>query len=271
MNEADNNQWMTQITNKQVLDKIKDYMEKDYVLGIMLWGSRATGFGESDTDWDALVLVTDEYYNTLKVKETAYVLYNLDIEPKKVLIDFSLWSEECAHQILTSPKDIDHWAWVEGKIIYDPYGKVIKWKEAISHYPENEHEQRLKTKFIDLLVSRYYAMVTEKRGYTPDSMLNLYRAIITAIHLWFTLQKSWTPSLKWWTEHAKRMGMKEDIYALFSNLLENPSIQQLIKVETVLKDEIKNQGYVFPDDILQVLLEGVHVTGRAYMLKHSYL
>ena len=271
MNETHSGQWSTLITNPVVLDKINEYKKNRDVLGIMLWGSRATGFGESDSDWDALVLITNAYYNTLDVKETAFVVRDEDKDPNNIIIDFSLWSEECAHQLWKSPKDIDHWAWVEGKIIYDPQGKMTQWKEKISRYPDEEHEKRLKTKFVDFIVSRYYAMVTDKRGYKPDSKLNLYRAIITAIHLWFTLQKSWTPSLKWWTEHARRMGMTDDIYNLFSDTLVNPSIQQIMKIETFLKEELSSQGYDFPEDILQILLETVHVTGRPFVIKHSYL
>ncbi len=271
MDNTDNDQWLNLITNPEVLDKIKEYMQDENVLGIMLWGSRATGFGESDSDWDALVLVTNDYYNKLSVKETAFVVYDEDKEPKKVMIDFSLWSEECAHQVLNSPKDIDHWAWVEGKIIYDPQGIMAQWKEKISRYPKEEHEERLKSKFVDMVVARYYATVTKNRGYNPDSKLNAYRAIITAIHIWFTLKKSWTPSLKWWTEHARRMGMKDEVYTLFSDTLENPDVQEIMKVETFLKEEILSQGYDFPNDILQVLLETVHVTGRPAVIKHSYL
>ena len=85
-------------------------MRDSNVIGIMLWGSRATGFGASDSDWDALVLVTNEYYNGLDVKETAYVVIDESTESKKVLIDFSIWFEECAQQIYESPMDIDHWA-----------------------------------------------------------------------------------------------------------------------------------------------------------------
>jgi len=271
MKDKRNDQWMDLISNLDVSRKIKEYMQKEYVLGIMLWGSRATGFGAVDSDWDALILVTNDYYNELKIKETAYVLYDEESDPKKVLIDFSIWSEECASQILDSPKDIDHWAWVEGKIIFDPQGKMAYWRDKIVRYPEEEHEERLKYKFVDLVISRYYAMVTEKRGYSPDSKLNAYRAILAGIHLWFTLKKSWTPSLKWWTEHAKRMGMRDEIYALFSETLNDPNIQQLLKVETFIRKEILSQGYDFPNDYLQMLLKTVHLTGRPLAIRHSYL
>jgi hypothetical protein len=265
------NQDIHLITDQQVKSKIEEYMLDQNVLGIMLWGSRATGFGAPDSDWDALVLVTDEYYNGLDVKDTAFVVIDESIEPRKVLIDFSIWSEECAQQICESPMDIDHWAWIEGIIIHDPKGKMTEWKKKISRYPEEEHEERLKSKFVQLVVARYYAMVTEKRGYEPDSKLNLYRAMLSAVHLWFSLQKVWTPSLKWWSKHAKHIGMNEEIFTLFSDTLKNPSLDNISQIENYLKDEIIAQGYTFPNDFLQMLLETVHRKGRPHVIKHSYL
>ena len=271
MEKTSKNRKLDLITNPQVKEKIEEYKQDPNVLGIMLWGSRATGFGASDSDWDALVLVNNNYYNKLDVKETAYVVIDESIEPRKVLIDFSIWSEECAQQIYESPMDIDHWAWIEGKIIYDPENKMSKWKKKISRYPEDEQEERLKSKFVQMVVARYYAVVTRKRGFEPDSKLNLYRAILSAIHLWFSLQKSWTPSLKWWSKHAKRIGMDEEIYTLFSDALKIPTLEKIDQIENYLKEEILSQGFTFPNDFLQMLLETVHHKGRPYVIKHSYL
>lgn len=266
-----NNKSLDIITDPQVKSKIEEYMQDSNVLGIMLWGSRATGFGASDSDWDALVLVTNEYYDGLDVKETAYVVIDESTKPRKVLIDFSIWSEECAQQIYESPMDIDHWAWIEGTIIHDPQRKMAEWKKKISSYPEEEQEERLKSKFVQMVVARYYAMVTVKRGFEPDSKLNLYRAILSAIHLWFSLQKTWTPSLKWWSKHAKRIGMNEETYILFSDALKTPTLDNIGQIEKYLKDEIIAQGYTFPNDSLQMMLETVHRKGRPYVIKHSYL
>jgi len=271
MKRANDNQTLDIITDPQVRTKIEEYIQDTNVLGIMLWGSRATGFGASDSDWDALVLVTDKFYNGLDMKETAYVVIDELTEPRRVLIDFSIWSEECAQQIYESPMDIDHWAWIEGTIIHDPIGKMVEWKKKISRYPEEEQEERLKSKFVQLLVARYYAVVTAKRGFEPDSKLNLYRAILSAIHLWFSLQKTWTPSLKWWSKNAKQIGMNEETFILFSDALKNPTLDNIGLIENYLKEEIIAQGYTFPNDFLQMLLETIHRDGRPYVIKHSYL
>ena len=62
MEKTDRNQDKDLISNPQVREKIEDYKQNTSVLGIMLWGSRATGFGATDSDWDALILVTNNYY-----------------------------------------------------------------------------------------------------------------------------------------------------------------------------------------------------------------
>jgi predicted nucleotidyltransferase len=259
------------ITEQKVREKIEEYMLDPNILGIMLWGSRATGFSSPDSDWDALLLVENEYYDSLSILETAYVVTEGEGEQRRVLIDFSLWSEECAQQILESPHDIDHWAWVEGLIIYDPQLKMSEWKTRIAKYPEEEHEERLKSKFVQLVVARYYAMTTHKRGLVADSKINLYRAILCAINLWFSLKKSWTPSLKWWSKHVKQMDMPENIFNLFISTLEAPTLKKIIKIEKYLKNEIIKQGYDFPDDFLSVLLETVHKTGRSWASQHCFL
>ena len=65
MEKTSKNRKLELITNPQVKEKIEEYKQDPNVLGIMLWGSRATGFGASDSDWDALVLVNNNYYNNI--------------------------------------------------------------------------------------------------------------------------------------------------------------------------------------------------------------
>ena len=67
MKKTNRNQLIDIITDPVAKSKIEEYVQDQNVLGVMLWGSRATGFGASDSDWDALVLVTNKYYNGLDV------------------------------------------------------------------------------------------------------------------------------------------------------------------------------------------------------------
>ena len=65
--------------------------------------------------------------------------------------------------------------------------------------------------------------------------------------------------------------MNEEIYALFSDALNIPTLERIDQIENYLKEEILSQGFTFPNDFLQMLLETVHHEGRPYVIKHSYL
>ena len=51
-------------------ERLDGLIKEPHVMGVMLWGSRATGFGSPTTDWDALIYVTDEYYYSLDLLDT---------------------------------------------------------------------------------------------------------------------------------------------------------------------------------------------------------
>ena len=40
------------IEDSMARNELEDLMQQNNVLGLMLWGSRATGFGSEFTDWD---------------------------------------------------------------------------------------------------------------------------------------------------------------------------------------------------------------------------
>lgn len=77
------------IQDDRVKNKLQLFVSKEYVLGLMLWGSRATQFGEPDTDYDVLIYVDQNYFNNLERKDIAILEFNEQAQPKKLLIDFT--------------------------------------------------------------------------------------------------------------------------------------------------------------------------------------
>ncbi|MFW9884281.1 MAG: DUF4037 domain-containing protein [Candidatus Thorarchaeota archaeon] len=260
-----------EIDDPMARKRVKELIKEPHVLGIMLWGSRATGFGEPKTDWDALVYVTDDYYSSLEVKDTIWLEFDESVEPKRLVIDFSPISDAWFEQQLESPLDIDHSPYAEGVVIYDPSGKLDEWRQKLARYPEEEHEERLKNKFA-LAVGSYGAgRIDNDRGLTHDSKLNLYRSIVAAVNLWFTIKKSWTPPLKWWTPHAKRLGITDETYTIFCDAIDNPSVETVGAVLKNLREMILADGYEFPNDFVTAFLEIIHVDGRPGQIRHSYM
>ncbi|MFX1559789.1 MAG: DUF4037 domain-containing protein [Promethearchaeota archaeon] len=260
-----------EIDDKIARERLEELVKEPYVLGVMLWGSRATGFGTPTADWDALIYVTEDYYNNLELKDTIWLEFDKSVEPRRLAIDYSPVADSWFRQQVDSPLDIDHSPYAEGVVIYDPSGKLEEWRQKLARYPEEEHVDRLKNKFA-LAVGAFGAgRVDDERGFIHDSRLNLYRSIVAAANLWFTIKKSWTPPLKWWTPHAKKQGMTDETYSLFCAALDNPSVETVGAVLKHLREMIVAEGYEFPNDFITAFLETIHVDGRPGQIRHSYM
>ncbi len=146
-----------------------------------------------------------------------------------------------------------------------------EWRQKLARYPEEEHLDRLKNKYVTLLGALYYADINNQRGFTYDSKLNAFRTVVAAANLWFSMQKQWTPPLKWWTPHVKSMGMSDETYKLFCNALDDPKIEILLELFKKLKQEILDQGFEFPNDTMSTFLETIHVKGRPAQIRHTYI
>lgn len=252
-------------------ERLDGLVKEPHVKGVMLWGSRATGFGSPDTDWDALIYVTDEYYEGLEIKDTIWLEHDESIEPKRLVIDFSPVSDAWFKQQMESPLDIDHFPYEEGVVIHDPTGELENWRQKLARYPEEEHLDRLKNKFFLVGGSLGNAFLDNKRGQVYDMKVNLYRCITAAVNLWFTIKKSWTPPLKWWTRHVKNMGMTDETYDLFCKALDEPSIETSRNLYIHLRQMILDDGYEFPNDPMITFLETIHTDGRPAQIRHSYM
>lgn len=134
------------IENQIVRNRLTELLNKEHVLGIMLWGSRATQFGEPDTDYDALIYVTRQFFNSLTKKDLAILKFNEQVNPKKLLIDFTYWSDSIFENQLQSPLDIDHAVFVEGIVLNDKTGQLESWREKLAEYPVKTHIERIKVK-----------------------------------------------------------------------------------------------------------------------------
>ncbi len=260
-----------EIDDPMTRERLENLAKESHVLGVMLWGSRATGFGAPTTDWDALVYVTDEYYHSLDIKDTIWLEFDESVEPKRLVNDFSPISDAWFKQQVKSPLDIDHSPYYEGVVIHDPTGKLEEWRQKLARYPEEEHLDRLKNKFALFMGSLGNGIVDERRGFSYDAKLNFYRAVVAAVNLWFTIKKSWTPPLKWWTPHARKLGITDEAYKLFCDALDTPNAETLRPLFVHLKDMILEDGYEFPNDPVTAFLETIHVKGRPAQIRHSYL
>ena len=210
-------------------------------LGIMLVGSRATGWGAPDSDYDAFVYVTPEAFRATPVKDTL-VFLEVPETPPRVVGDFSIFSPEHLDIHQRSPLDIDHWPYLDAILLFDRTGDLEERRRRIAAFPEAGWKERVIDKYLILVTAYSYALKSEKAGLDAQRQLNIFRAVLAGVGLWFTLQRRWAPPYKWLTPEIERLEIRPDTRGILEGALLNPCMDTLTHWRDHLKTEMKYAG-----------------------------
>jgi predicted nucleotidyltransferase len=213
-------------------------------LGILLVGSRANGWGAPNSDYDAFVYVSPERYRAIAPKETLVWLEAEGEFPARVVGDFSIMSPEHLDLHERSPLDIDHWPYVDAVLLHDRTGRLEEARRRIAAFPEAGWKERAIDKYVAVVAAYSYAVKSEVAGLEAQRQLNIYRATLAAVSLWFTLQHRWAPPYKWFVPEIERLAMRPDTRGIIEGALSNPSIDTLTHLRDHLKTEMKYAGIV---------------------------
>ena len=238
---------------------IDEALRRPETLGFLLCGSRVTGWAEPDGDYDGFLYVTEVRLNTEGEA------------PKRLIGDFSIFSEAALEEQLRSPLDIDHWPYLDAVVLHDTGGALETWRRRIAAFPEEGFRERAVQKYIQLVIAYHYATMDDVRGYPVDRQLNLYRAALAGVHLWFTLQRRWAPPLKWWTREVERLEIRPDTQAVMEGSILNPTIETLTHLRDHLKTEMKHAGISEIDDVLRAFFTTLLPEHRPAVYRNSYL
>jgi len=240
-------------------------------LGVILCGSRAIGWAAPDGDYDAFVLVTAERFRSLDVADTMVHLYAPDESPKRLIGDFTYYTEAAFEKALVSPLDIDHWPYVDAVVLADRSGRLENWCRRLAKFPEETWKERALNRYIQLAVATSSATIDDVRGFDADRQLNLFRAAIAGVHLWFTIRKRWAPTFKWWTREVERLEIRPDTRAILEGALLNPSIDTVTHLREHMKTELRYAGVPEVDDLLRAFFATFLPERREAVYRDSYL
>ncbi len=250
---------------------IEGALRRPETLGFLLCGSRVTGWSEPDGDYDGVLYVTEDHHRSLDVLQTEVRLFAEGETPKRLIGDFSLFSDAALAEQERSPLDIDHWAYVDAVVLFDRGGTLEGWRRRIARFPEEGWRERAVHKFVQIVIAYHYATMNDVRGFAADRQLNLYRAALAGAHLWFTLQRRWAPPLKWWTREVERLGIRPDTRAVLEGAILNPSIETLTHLRDHLKMELKAAGISEVDDTLKAFFATLLAEHRSAVYRNTYL
>lgn len=240
-------------------------------LGVALVGSRALGWAEPDGDYDAFILVTAGRFRALPPEQRQVFQFAEGEHPRRMIGDYTALSEDALAVHLASPQDIDHWPWVDAAVLADRTGRLEDWRARLAAFPAQELRERAIQKFIQLQVAYHYATADDIRGFEVDRQLNLYRAALAGIHLWFTLRGRWAPPLKWWTREIERIEMRPDTRGILEAAALNPTLETLTQLRDHLKTDMRHAGITEVDDLLRAFIERLQPERCEERYRHTYL
>lgn len=188
-----------------------------------------------------------------------------------MVADVSAFSDEALEEQLHSPLDIDHWPYMDAVVLADPTGRLSDWARQIAAFPEEGFRERAMHKFLQLVIAYHYATMDDVRGYAADRQLNLHRAALAGVHLWFTLRRRWAPPFKWWTREVERLEIRPDSRAVLEAAIMNPTLETLTHLRDHLKTEARYAGVPEVDDVLREFFKSLLPENRAAVYRNSYL
>lgn len=250
---------------------LQDWLERPETLGMFLCGSRVLGWADPEGDYDALIVVTPESFRSIPPEQTLIRHFAEGEAPRRMIGDFALLTEAMLEESLRSPLDIDHWPYVDAVLLADRTGKLEEKRRELAAFPEEGWRERAIHRYLTLAIAVHYATADEARGFAPDRQMNLFRAGLAGIHLWFTLQRRWAPPLKWWTREVERLSIRPDTRAVLEAAVLNPTIDTATHLREHLKTDMRHAGLAEVDDIVSAFARTFLPERRAAVYRDSYL
>lgn len=250
---------------------LEEELGRPDTLGLILCGSRAIGWAAPDGDYDAFVLVTPERFRSLDIADTMVHLYADGETPKRLIGDFTYYTESAFEEALASPLDIDHWPYIDAVVLADKTGRLEDWCRRLAAFPEDTWKERAMNRYLQLAVAASSATIDDVRGFDVDRQLNLFRAALAGVHLWFTMRKRWAPTFKWWTREIERLGIRPDTRAVLEGAILNPSIDTVTHLREHMKLELRHAGISDVDDLLRAFFATFLPERREAVYRDSYL
>lgn len=262
---------LEQIHEPAVRAALEEHLARPETLGIFLCGSRVLGWADPDGDYDALILVTPERFRSIPPDQTLLRIFAEGEAPRRMIGDFSIFTDETLAESLRSPLDIDHWPYVDAVVLADRTGTLEERRRELAAFPEAGWRDRALQRYLTQLIATHYAIVDDVRGFAADRQMNLHRAALAGVHLWFTLQRRWAPPLKWWTREVERLSIRPDSRAALEAAVLNPTVDTATHLREHMKTEMRHAGFAEVDDIVPAFARTFLPERRAAVYRDSYL
>jgi predicted nucleotidyltransferase len=174
--------------NKQnVIDKFIDKLKnKGSILGIVLFGSRATDVNREDSDVDLLVVQKEGFARTVEYSDS--LAFEITYTTPGKAIDY--WKN--------NPNDC-YWLWENGKVVFDKDGTIINLRKKAQKILDDGKKPLDDIQLKHLRFDANDQIESAKRMAEDDiytANLILTRKVFKLTELFFDIRQKWTPPPK---------------------------------------------------------------------------
>ena len=145
-------------------ERVAQWAAEPDVLGIIWVGSKSRGYGDSLSDDDLEVLLTDEAAARKAPGDCLDLHFEEQGDRKRLIYDAQYLSRTALEQKLESPFDLDHWPYERSPILFDRDGRTRQIVEKLGRMEPEFRRLRLRHATIDAGGAAGRAIKTAKRG-----------------------------------------------------------------------------------------------------------
>jgi hypothetical protein len=160
------------------------------VLGLVLLGSRALGFVTSESDYDAMFVVSQQTFQQYE-RDQSFPDRRIGLSPPLDIRD--IWTASMNELSRAAQPAWELPSWYETIVLYDPSGEVTSRLESMRTIPPDERYEVAALHYDGYLNALYRSLKSWRRGLSLGARLEAVTSADELLHTLFALQGLWKP------------------------------------------------------------------------------
>ncbi len=209
--------------HQESIDKFLEIYKKDpSILAILLGGSIAHGFAQSDSDIDILILAeSNEYQKRKAINKLTFSLRDI-CTYENGYIDCKIINMDLLTKVLNYGSDPARYAFKDNKILFSRLDDLAEIIANISTFPKDKTDERRKRFVSQFLAWKWYYSEGIKKKNKYLVFLSIQKIVLFSSRIILNENMLLYPYHKWMLEELKKaeskpIGIIEKIDQLFEN------------------------------------------------------
>lgn len=216
-------------------------------LGVILSGSRGAGVEDEHSDYDVILVLTEEALAARKERREALHVRELDPDDAgRKLVDRSFTSLGQLAELAAKP-GWRTYAYSASQVLLDKTGEVKRALDAITAMPEEQARLDVRAWCDAYLNAFYRAMKAARRGNELGARLHAAASVTYLVQALFRLERRWPPYLDYLgppLDTLEGQGWQPgELNAVFLSILRTADIRAQCRLEERVEVLMRSRGY----------------------------